>query len=60
MELYVRYKNTLGTFSIPVIRDRDQDNLYKKVFNLGAHDSRGLDSMTITARSVAAERKTWR
>lgn len=55
----MRYKNTLATFSIPIVRHRDQDNLYKKVFNLGAQDSRGLDSMTITERSVAAERKTW-
>ena len=38
------------------VKKNDKDNLQKKTFNLGAHDSKRLESMTIMSESMAAWR----
>jgi hypothetical protein len=37
------------------VKKNDKDNLQKKTFNLGAHDSKRLESMTIMSESMAAD-----
>ena len=43
-----------GSLSFAV-KKNDKDNLQKKTFNLGAHDSKRLESMTIMSESMAAD-----
>ncbi|MGE9641765.1 hypothetical protein ACQP3J_32520, partial [Escherichia coli] len=52
--------DSVGYFSVAVIKKQTkkqgQGNLEKKVFNLGAHSSRGLGFMTVFVGSMAAGR----
>lgn len=49
----------LVTFSF-CDKHQDQGNLKKKTFNMGTHDSRGLEAMTNMMGSVAAGKQAWR